>query len=88
MYIFLLQEANDKEYESENEESDYVDSDFDIDERDEVRSDLEDDDEGKKGKRKGINTKAYKVSGILSFLVLRPKYSGNTRSVPWLLMPW
>ncbi len=44
-----------------------MDSDFSIDENDEVKSDLEDEDEGKK-RKKGIHTKAYKVRVTSLFL--------------------
>ena len=43
-----------------------MDSDFSIDENDEVKSDLEDEDEGKK-RKKGIHTKAYKVRVLALF---------------------
>ncbi|XP_050035524.1 vacuolar protein sorting-associated protein 72 homolog [Dermacentor andersoni] len=51
-------EEDDKEYETENDESDVVDSDFDIDERDEPISDQDDEDEGAKRRRRVV-TKAY-----------------------------
>ncbi|KAH7952513.1 vacuolar protein sorting-associated protein 72 homolog isoform X2 [Rhipicephalus sanguineus] len=51
-------EEDDKEYETENDESDVVDSDFDIDERDEPLSDQDDEDEGGKRQRRVV-TKAY-----------------------------
>ena len=44
---------------SEGSGSDMVDSDFSIDEADEVKSDPDDDDHPKR--KKGVNTKAYKV---------------------------
>ena len=49
-------------YQSPNEDDDVVDSDFSIDENDEVRSDLEDEEEGKKRSRRGqgVVTKAYR----------------------------
>ncbi|XP_041355699.1 vacuolar protein sorting-associated protein 72 homolog [Gigantopelta aegis] len=53
------EEEEDKDYESEDLPSDTVDSDFDIDEHDEARSDVENGDEPKRKKR-GIDTKAYK----------------------------
>ena len=58
------EEENDKEfaYQSPNEDHDEVDSDFSIDENDEPKSDLEDED-GKSSKAKrahGVQTKAYK----------------------------
>lgn len=53
------EEENDEEYHSENSESDDEDSDIDIDENDEVRSDMEDD-EPKRKKRGAVSTKAYK----------------------------
>lgn len=46
-----------------DEEEDVVDSDFSIDENDEPISD-HDEELGKKRKRAGINTKAYKVRSI------------------------
>ncbi|OWF36321.1 vacuolar protein sorting-associated protein 72 homolog [Mizuhopecten yessoensis] len=52
------EEEDDKVYNSEDSESDQIDSDFSIDENDEVRSDADDDDAPKK--RKGVSTKAYK----------------------------
>ncbi|CAC5410908.1 VPS72 [Mytilus coruscus] len=52
------EEEGDNEYESENSDSDETDSDISIDENDEVKSDVEDED-GKR-KKKGVNTKAYK----------------------------
>ncbi|XP_077554411.1 vacuolar protein sorting-associated protein YL-1 isoform X1 [Haemaphysalis longicornis] len=52
------EEEDDKEYETENDESDVVDSDFDIDERDEPVSDPDDEEEGGKRKRRVV-TKAY-----------------------------
>jgi len=57
------EEECDNDYHSENSESDFVDSDFDIDEQDEVKSDMEDEGEGKR-KRKGIDTKAYKEPAV------------------------
>uniref|UniRef100_A0A224ZB15 Vacuolar protein sorting-associated protein 72 n=1 Tax=Rhipicephalus zambeziensis TaxID=60191 RepID=A0A224ZB15_9ACAR len=51
-------EEDDKEYETENDESDVVDSDFDIDERDEPISDHDDENEGGKRQRRVV-TKAY-----------------------------
>lgn len=55
------EEEEDNDYESEKEVDDVVDSDFDIDETDEVKSDHEDAD-GKRPRRaqKGVDTKAYK----------------------------
>lgn len=53
------EEEGDNEYESEESESDWTDSDISIDENDEVKSDVEDGDDGKRKKR-GVNTKAYK----------------------------
>ena len=52
------QEADDQDYQSEASGSDEVDSDFSIDENDEVKSDAEDD-EPKRKRR--VVTKAYKV---------------------------
>lgn len=43
-----------------DDDDDVVDSDFSIDENDEVKSDLDDEDQPKRKKR-GIDTKAYKV---------------------------
>ena len=45
-----------------------VDSDFSIDEDDEVRSDLDDGEDDKKRKRGGVHTKAYKVKKTITFL--------------------
>ncbi len=50
-------------YQSPNEEDDVVDSDFSIDEDDDVRSDLEDEEEGGRKRPKrgaGVVTKAYR----------------------------
>lgn len=58
-FLIWLQEEGDNEYESENSDSEDTDSDISIDENDEVKSDVEDED-GKR-KKKGVNTKAYKV---------------------------
>ncbi|XP_037826311.1 vacuolar protein sorting-associated protein 72 homolog [Lucilia sericata] len=58
-YGGFQEEEEDKEYEQKDEEEDVVDSDFSIDENDEPISD-HDDEEGKKRKRTGVNTKAYK----------------------------
>lgn len=52
------EEENDVEYETENEESDVVDSDFDIDEQDEPISDQED--EERKQRKRRVVTKAYR----------------------------
>lgn len=52
------EEEDDKEYETENDESDVVDSDFDIDEQDEPVSDHDDEQEGGKRQRRVV-TKAY-----------------------------
>lgn len=59
-FFLLFQEEGDNEYESEDSESDFTDSDISIDENDEVKSDAEDGEDGKRKKR-GVNTKAYKV---------------------------
>ena len=56
LYCFR-QEADDNDYHSEASLSDNVDTDFSIDENDEVRSD--DDDEPRRKKR--LVTKAYRV---------------------------
>ena len=45
-----------------------MDSDFDIDENDEVKSDIEDGEESKR-KKKGVSTKAYKVSTTYLYVV-------------------
>ncbi|XP_075148406.1 vacuolar protein sorting-associated protein YL-1 [Haematobia irritans] len=58
-YGGFQEEEEDKEYEQKDEEDDVVDSDFSIDENDEPISD-HDEEDGKKRKRAGINTKAYK----------------------------
>lgn len=52
------EEEEDNDYNSEDSASDIVDSDFDIDENEEVKSDNDDDDGPKR--KKGIDTKAYK----------------------------
>ncbi|XP_037092424.1 vacuolar protein sorting-associated protein 72 homolog [Pollicipes pollicipes] len=55
------EEEEDKDYASEKEVEDVVDSDFDIDETDEVKSDHEDaDGQGPRRVQKGVVTKAYK----------------------------
>ena len=57
------EEENDKEfaYQSPTEDHDEVDSDFSIDENDEPKSDIEDEDGAKRAKRAlGVQTKAYK----------------------------
>jgi len=60
-YGGFTEEADDIDYESEGSVKDVVDSDFDIDENDELKSDGEDDDEKRrKRKRGGVMTKAYK----------------------------
>lgn len=53
------EDEDDIDFQSEESESDTVDSDFSIDENDEVVSD-EDAEEPKKKRRVGVNTKAYK----------------------------
>ncbi len=58
----FLQEAGDKDFESAESEGDVVDSDFSIDENDELRSDIEDGEDDKKKRKRGIDTKAYKVA--------------------------
>ena len=58
--LFYFKEKDDQDFESAASGSDDVDSDFSIDENDEVRSDLEDGDDQSKRKR-GVHTKAYKV---------------------------
>lgn len=55
----VLQEADDNDYKSEESDSESTDSDFSIDENEEVHSDANDDDEPKRKKR--VVTKAYKV---------------------------
>ena len=52
----------DKDFESAESDDDVVDSDFSIDENDEIRSDIEDGEDDKKKKRGGVHTKAYKVN--------------------------
>ena len=59
----MVQEDNDNDYLEEAEVSDDVDSDFSIDENDEVKSDIEEE-EGKHKKKSGVVTKAYKVLKI------------------------
>ena len=59
-------------YQSPGEEDDRVDSDFSIDEDDEVRSDIEDEGSGKRKTAKrgeGVQTKAYKGWEFLSRFV-------------------
>lgn len=58
-YGGFQEEVEDIEYQQKDEEEDVVDSDFSIDENDEPLSD-HDEEAGKKRKRTGINTKAYK----------------------------
>lgn len=54
---------------SEKEVEDEVDSDFDIDETDEVKSDHEEaDDKRPRRSHKGVVTKAYKVHTLMQFL--------------------
>ena len=55
----IVQEAEDKQYNSEDSDSESTDSDISIDENDDVRSDADDDGEQKRTKR--VITKAYKV---------------------------
>ena len=62
--FFWVQVAEDNDYKSEDSDSEQTDSDFSIDENDEARSDLDDDDEPKRKKR-GVVTKAYKVSVMI-----------------------
>ena len=54
-----MQVDDDGEFVAKSDDEDIVDSDFSIDENDELKSD-DDDDQPKKRKR-GIDTKAYKV---------------------------
>ena len=57
------QDDGDFAYQSPGEDDDKVDSDFSIDEDDEVRSDIEDEGSGKRKMAKrgeGVQTKAYK----------------------------
>lgn len=59
--LFNHQEEEDNDYNSSQSDSDdFIDSDFSIDENDEVKSDAEEDAKPKR-KRKGVVTKAYKV---------------------------
>lgn len=57
--IVCSQDDNDDQYQSENSESDVIDSDFSIEENDELKSDAEDDDGPRRKKR--LDTKAYRV---------------------------
>ncbi|XP_040580475.1 uncharacterized protein YL-1 [Lepeophtheirus salmonis] len=61
-YGGFADEENDKEFHYESPVEDQVDSDFSIDENDELRSDIEDDEQtAKRPKRaQGVQTKAYK----------------------------
>ncbi|XP_016983208.1 vacuolar protein sorting-associated protein 72 homolog [Drosophila rhopaloa] len=68
-------EEEDHEYEQKDEEEDVVDSDFSIDEQDELVSDQEDAPD-KKRKRGGVNTKAYKET--------KPAAKKETKAVPAL----
>ena len=56
----------DFNYNSPQEDDDVVDSDFSIDENDEVKSDPEDDESSRKKAKRGdgVQTKAYKVDNI------------------------
>lgn len=62
LFILIpLQAEDDAEFVAKSDDDeDVVDSDFSIDENDEVKSDSEDD--KPKRKKRGIDTKAYKVS--------------------------
>ena len=55
-----LQEVDDNDYQTEESASDETDSDIDIDENEEVTSDVED--EGGEKRKRRVITKAYKVS--------------------------
>ena len=57
-----MQEAEDNDYNSEDSDSESTDSDISIDENDDVRSDVDDEDEPKRKRR--VVTKAYKVWGL------------------------
>ena len=59
----------DFNYNSPQEDDDAVDSDFSIDENDEVKSDPEDDESSRKKAKRGdgVQTKAYKVDNINFF---------------------
>ena len=70
--VCCVQEVDDNDYTSENSESDRVDSDFSIDENDELKSDGEGDDQPRR-KRKGVDTKAYKVMQWQTSSYLAPK---------------
>ena len=56
----------DFNYNSPQEDDDVVDSDFSIDENDEVKSDPEDDESSRKKPKRGdgVQTKAYKVQNL------------------------
>lgn len=57
--LFCDQEEDDMDYKSEDSVSDNTDSDIDINEDDQLKSDVEDDGEGKQKKK--LTSKAYKV---------------------------
>ncbi|CAG0886556.1 unnamed protein product [Darwinula stevensoni] len=59
-YGGFMEEEGDRDYQSEDSEEDVVDSDFDIDEDDEVISDNEGEQGKEKKRRSGVITKAYK----------------------------
>lgn len=61
IYVWLLQEADDNDYQTEDSASDNTDSDIDLDENDEVKSDAEDAGGENKRKRRLV-TKAYRVN--------------------------
>ena len=67
-----MQVDDDGEFVAKSDDEDIVDSDFSIDENDELKSD-DDDDQPKKRKR-GIDTKAYKV-WVISILDSSYKYT-------------
>jgi len=62
--IHYLQEVDDNDYQTEESVSDDTDSDIDLDENEEVTSDVENV-EGDERRKRRVITKAYKVSIIL-----------------------
>lgn len=58
-FVLFDQEEDDMDYKSEDSVSDNTDSDIDINEDDQLKSDVEDEGEGKPKKK--LTSKAYKV---------------------------
>jgi hypothetical protein len=76
------EDDDDFAYKSPGEEDDRVDSDFSIDENDEVKSDADDDDKKKKAKRAlGVQTKAYKEPKRDSTGAIRKKMEKESKLV-------